>query len=86
MSFRQSGLQSELVPSLGFMRPEGSDVRGRKEGNMGHELGFQDFQLEVVLQNKLSHKAEEGLLVLVCWFCWRSDLCLHAPRSRRLQG
>lgn len=33
---------SELVPSLGFMRHEGRDVGGRKRGNMGFELGFQD--------------------------------------------
>lgn len=49
MSSRQSGLQSELAPSLGFRRPEGGDVRGRKEGNMGLELGFQGFRLEGVL-------------------------------------
>ena len=70
MSSRQSGLQSELAPSLDFMRPEGSDVRGRKEGNMGHELGVQDFQFEVVLQNKSSHQGRggfvsSGLLVLL---------------------
>lgn len=35
---------------------------------MGLELGFQVFRLEGVLQNKSSHKAEEGLLVLVVGF------------------